>query len=394
MNITYLDNKVKKECNGCGACALVCPKNCIKMVEDGEGFLYPEIDKDKCVKCNKCRKVCSNFNEKKEKNEKAFVAINNEKQQLKESSSGGMFYILAEYVIRNKGVVFGVKYNENLEAIHAYAENMEECRKFCGSKYVRSNLKDSYVEVKKFLKDNRKVLFTGTACQISGLKKYLNQEYDNLILCDILCHANPSPKVFKLYIKNLEKIKNKKVKCVWFRSKENGWKNQTPIIEFEDGNKEEEDSYFKAFVYEMINRPSCYDCQFASKMRISDFTIGDFWGVEKVFQDIETEGGVSLLNVNSEKGLKIFDEIKDKMQYRVIDYDLACSFNHYKNVQVHSNRDKFFKGICNGKINENNIIIYMNKYRKTSIIKKIVRKIRIVLSKIQQKRFYSMREKT
>lgn len=382
MNNTYLDNKMKNTCNGCGVCALVCPKKCIKMVEDGEGFLYPEIDESKCIKCNKCRRFCANFNNKEEKNEKAYVAINNSNEQLKESSSGGMFYILAEYTIKNNGVVFGVTYNKNLKAVHECAETLEECKKFCGSKYVRSDLQDSYSKVKQFLDEGRKVLFTGTACQISGLKKFLGKEIENLILCDILCHANPSPKVFELYIKNLEKIKNKKVKYVWFRSKENGWKNQTPIIEYEDGQKEEENSYFIAFVWEMINRPSCYSCQFASKRRISDFTIGDFWGIEKVFPDIETTGGVSLLNVNSEKGSRIFDEVKEKMNYKEVDYELACSFNHYHNVSVHSNRDKFFKGISDGSINENNIIEYMKKYTKKPLYRRIIGKGKRIIKKI------------
>lgn len=342
MDNTYLDNKIKNICNGCGVCALVCPKKCIKMVEDTEGFLYPEVDESKCIKCNKCKKYCANFNEKKEKNEKAYIAINNSNEQLRKSSSGGVFLALAEYIINNNGVVFGVTYNNELEAVHEYAETIEECEKFCGSKYVRSNLQDSYIKVKEYLNDGRKVLFTGTACQISGLKKFIGNENENLILCDILCHANPSPKVFKLYIKNLEKVKKKKVKYIWFRSKENGWKNQTPIIEFTDGTKEEENSYFKAFVSEIINRPSCYNCQFASKRRISDFTIGDFWGIEKVNPKIKTENGVSLLNVNSEKGNRIFNELKEKITFEEANYDLACSFNHYHNVSENINRNKFF----------------------------------------------------
>lgn len=247
---------------------------------------------------------------------------------------------------------------------------------------MRSDLQDSYIKVKEFLDAGRKVLFTGTACQISGLKKYLGKQNDNLILCDILCHANPSPKVFELYIKNLEKIKNQKVKYVWFRSKENGWKNQTPIIEYEDGEKVEEKSYYIAFVNEIIDRPSCNSCQFASKRRVSDFTIGDFWGIEKVFPDIETTEGVSLLNVNSEKGFEIFEEVKDKMNYKEVDYDLACSFNHYHNVNVHSKRDKFFKGISDGSINENNIIDYMKKYTKKPLYRKILGKVKRIIKKI------------
>lgn len=379
MGNTYLDNKIKNTCNGCGVCKLVCPVNAIEMKEDGEGFLYPEINESKCIHCNKCRKACANFNDKKEENEKAYVAMNHSEDQLKISSSGGMFYLLAEYVIKQKGVVCGVTYNNKLEVVHAFAENLEECKKFCGSKYVRSDLQNSYQKVKEFLNNDRYVLFTGTACQISGLKKYLEKEYDKLILCDILCHANPSPKVFKLYIKNLEKIKHKKVKTIWFRSKENGWRNQTPIIEFEDGETEEENSYFNAFVNEMINRPSCHACSFASKRRISDFTIGDFWGIEKVLPEIDTSKGVSLLTVNSKKGFKIFDEINEKMLFKEVDYNLACSFNHYHNVDVHKKREKFFKGISDGTINENNIISYMNKYTKRPLYRRILSKYKRVL---------------
>lgn len=376
MYNTYLDDKLKSKCNGCGVCALVCPKHCIRMIEDEEGFLYPEIDEKKCIKCNKCRKICGNYNDKNDNNEHAYAAINNSKEQLNDSSSGGMFYILAEYVINNNGVVFGVTYSENLEAIHEFATDLQECKKFQGSKYVRSNLKNSYEEVRNFLEKGKIVLFTGTACQISGLKKYLNKDYENLILCDILCHANPSPKVFKMYIENLQMVKNKKVKTIWFRSKENGWRNQTPIVEYEDGEKNEENSYFKAFVCEMINRPSCYSCQFASKRRITDFTIGDFWGINKVIPDLDESQGVSLLTVNSEKGDRLLEIIKEKMTLKSVDYDLACSFNHYHNVKEHKNREIFFDKVASGEINSNNIIKNMNKYTKRTIYEKVLGKLK------------------
>ena len=376
MENTYLDNKTKNTCNGCGVCALICPKKCIKMIEDSEGFLYPIIDESKCIKCNKCRKLCGNVNEKKQVNEKAYACINKSEEQLQDSSSGGMFCILAEYVIKNNGVVFGVTYNKDLVAIHDFAETLQDCKKFCGSKYVRSDLQKSYQNVKSFLESDREVLFTGTACQVNGLKKYLGKEYKKLILCDILCHANPSPKVFKLYKENLEKLERQKVKNVLFRSKETGWRNQTPIIQYENDIKKEENTYFKAFVSEMINRPSCNSCEFASKRRISDFTIGDFWGIEKIIPDIDTKKGVSLLNVNSDKGFEIFDKVKEKMNSIEVDYDLACSFNHYSNVPTHKNRNRFYNDLANSKINNNNIIYYMNKYTKRSFYKRVLGKVK------------------
>lgn len=382
---SYFDTYKKEDCNGCGTCSLICPVNAIKMTEDEEGFFYPKIDEKKCIKCNKCRKYCGNINDKKEENEKAYIAINNSKEELDISSSGGMFYILAKYVIEKRGLVCGVTYNQNLEVIHDFADTLEECKKFCGSKYVRSDLKDTYKKTKEYLEDDRYVLFTGTACQISGLNKFLEKDYKKLILCDILCHANPSPKVFKMYIKNLEKVKNKKVKKIWFRSKETGWKNQIPLIEYEKGEKEEENSYFQAFVSELINRPSCSSCQFATKRRVTDFTIADFWGIEKVDSNINTKDGVSLLTVNSEKGSRIFEEVKEKMMYKKIDYNLAASFNHYKNAQVNKNRNKFFKNIVNGKINENNIIDYLKKYTKKSLYNKVTIKFKRIIKKILKK---------
>lgn len=381
MKQTYFDNKIKSTCNGCGACSLICPVNAIKMQEDSEGFLYPIVDEEKCIKCNKCRNVCSNFNTKQEKNEKAYASINKSKEQLNEASSGGMYYLLADYVINNNGVVCGVTYNEDLEVVHEFAETMQECRKFCGSKYVRSNLQDSYLKVKEFLENDRYVLFTGTACQVNGLKQYLGKEYEKLILCDILCHANPSPKVFKMYIKNLEIKKNKKVKMIYFRIKENGWKNENPIIEYEDGEREEENSYIMAFSKELINRPSCHSCQFASKRRISDFTIGDFWGIDKVLPKLDISNGVSLLTVNTAKGANIFDNIKEKMICHEVDYEIASIYNHYSNVKPHENREKFFKDLSNSKINEQNMIESLRQYRKRKLYKRIVGRITSIIQR-------------
>jgi len=378
MKNKYLENKEKKYCNGCGICANICPVNAIKMVEDKEGFLYPEIDNEKCINCQKCKNICSHFNIKNTYKEKVYASYTTNEIELKECSSGGMFYILVKYVIENNGVVFGVKFNEQLKAEHDYAETLEECKKFRGSKYVRSDIKDSYYKVKEFLDNGRMVLFTGTPCQCNALKIYLGKKYENLIICDIVCHANPSPKVFEKYIKELKKIKTKKVQNIYFRSKENGWKNQTPIIEYEDKEKEEEYTYFYAFVRELIGRPSCHSCPFASPNRISDFTIGDLWGLENMNLTIEMKDGVSLFTVNSEKAEKIFEIIKKYIIAEEIERDKAYSYNHYKNVLPHKNRQKFFNKIDNSK----SIIQLMKKYSKDSIIKRGKNKLKNIARNI------------
>lgn len=367
----YFDTYDKKDCNGCKICSLKCPKNAIEMVEDEEGFYYPKIDEKKCINCGLCKKICSNFNNNSSDEQVAYIAINNNKEELKNSASGGIFFTLARYVINNNGVVFGVEYDEKLNVKHGFATTIEECRKFQGSKYVRSDIGAAYADIEKFLKKDRLVLFTGTPCQCQGLKKYLNKDYDNLIICDIICHANPSQKVFNKYINSLGKKYKSKVENIQFRSKENGWRNSTPIIKLRDGNIIEDDLFYKAFSQELIDRPSCHNCKFSGINRVTDFTIGDFWGVEKILpKKDEYDNGVSVFLVNSKKAKKIFLDISKNINFREINLEDAFKYNHNSNLPMHKNRKRFFKNIDKKDICEN-----IEECLKKPIYKRIIKKL-------------------
>lgn len=380
MENVYLEKNNKKDCNGCGICTLNCPVNAIQMEEDNEGFYYPKIDLEKCINCNMCRNICSNFCES-DKNDVAYMAINKNLDERKNSASGGMFYLLAKYVIDRKGVVFGVEYTEDLKVRHNYYDTLEDCKKFQGSKYVRSNINDSYHRVKHFLDNDKYVLFTGTPCQCNALKVFLKKDYEKLILCDIICHANPSQKIFDMYIDELEKKYSSKIISYDFRSKENGWKSSLPLIKFENGKVISDKTFYLGFVGELFNRPSCNSCKFCTEDRVTDFTIGDFWGIDKVLPNVHDDDlGISLIIPNSLKSKEIFDELKEKIYCIKVDKNIAFKFNHNSNIEANPKRDKFFNNL-----NEISIIDNINDSLKINFIQKLYMKVK---KKILRKIYY------
>jgi len=334
--------KTKKDCCGCAACMNVCPKQAIAMKADQDGFIYPEVNNDLCIECGLCKKVCAfqNIPVKADEPIATYAAINKNKEVLSSSASGGIFGALAAMVLEKKGVIFGCAYNEDMEPEHICVNNLFDLHKIQGSKYVQSNINDTYTKAKKYLKGNRWVLFTGTPCQIAGLKSYLGKDYENLITADLICHGVPPSQFFKGYIRYLEDKLNGKIMDFKFRDKSKGWGLQAKIIYEKRGTVREkfllplESYYYYYFLKGDVYRESCYECKYACGSREGDFTMGDYWGVEKAHPVIETKNGVSVLLVNSIKGMKLLPELKEYLNITKSTFEQARERNGQLNRPV------------------------------------------------------------
>ncbi|MDD2371388.1 MAG: Coenzyme F420 hydrogenase/dehydrogenase, beta subunit C-terminal domain [Firmicutes bacterium] len=312
----------KNKCCGCEACRDVCPTTAIKMVPDKYGFIYPVIDQNVCIDCGLCKKVCAFQFVEISNNEPltVYAGINKNRNSIINSSSGGLFSALASITIKNNGIVYGCAWSEDMQAEHICTDKLEDLHKIQGSKYVQSNMTNIYKNVKKQLINGRKVLFTGVPCQIAALNKFLDKEYVNLITADVICHGVPNQIYFKDYIRNLESTLNGKIINMNFRDKSNGW-SLLAKISYKKGDKllnkkipNSESYYYKQFLNGDIYRDSCYECKYAGGTRQGDFTMGDFWGVEKFHSKLNTKNGVSILLVNSVKAGKLIDDIKEYME--------------------------------------------------------------------------------
>jgi len=303
----------KYNCCGCGACYQVCPQSCISMKYDDEGFFYPHTNTDLCTNCSLCELTCPTKNDvcniHPQDTFVSYSLIDNIRQK---GSSGGLFQTIAEYVIRSGGIVFGARFDQNWNIIHDYTDTIKGITAFCGSKYLQSNTGNSYKQSKSFLDKGKMVLYSGTPCQIYGLKKYLRKEYANLITIDFVCHGVPSPKVWQSYLDysiSKKGISRQKIAHISFRDKCTGWKRYSLTIKDDQGTKAstpfKKSSYMQLFLRNFILRPSCYNCRFKNGTNISDITLGDFWGVTDIRPDLDDDKGLSILLVNSPKGMEI-----------------------------------------------------------------------------------------
>lgn len=307
----------KSDCCGCSACYSICPHHAIEFVEDQEGFFYPVFNQNLCIECGLCEKVCPVIHYKKELkngNPVIYSAINNNVKQYMQSSSGGIFILLCEYIISKGGIVCGVIYDENFIVKHSFAKTLDECSAFQGSKYVQSDIREIYPKIKSILKKNVPILFSGTPCQVAGLKLYLRKNYDNLFTVDLICHGVPSPKVFQDYL-SFVKGKNK-ISYINMKSKSN---NKGTAIKFSFTNGKsichtiKTDLWNKLYFSHYIVRPSCHNCQFTHYNRPGDITIGDYWGIDKYYPEFHSGKMVSLIMINNNKGAFILNNISIKI---------------------------------------------------------------------------------
>lgn len=408
-----IEIKDKKDCCGCNACATVCAKHCITMKSDEEGFLYPIVDKDACSDCGLCEKVCPVINQSEPRKPlKVYAAKNKNEEIRRQSSSGGIFTLLAEKVIAEGGVVFGARFNEEWNVIHDYTDTIEGIAAFRGSKYVQSTIGDTYHKAKDFLVQGRKVLFSGTPCQIAGLKKYLRREYENLLTVDVVCHGVPSPLVWRTYLDETRyQLRSKRgvgkktvplpmdelpvITGISFRDKTNGWKKYGFRLRYAAFKatentvsaplyKEEKvllkpfrnNIFMQGFLANLYLRPSCYACAARSGKSESDISIADFWGVQKFYPEFDDDKGVGLILINSEKGKDIYNIVDAQNVVATYEQGLKGNPCLEHSVMQTNDRNVFWK---NFSTRDMRFVGHLYKKQTPSILTRILKKITRIL---------------
>lgn len=373
-----IEIKNKEDCCGCSACSLVCPKKCISLEADQEGFQYPVVNTDTCINCNRCVQVCPVLNASNEratdgemedrteythrkisetlKPVQTFIAYNQNSTVRQASTSGGVFSVFAEYVISNNGFVYGAAFDKNFNIVHDCASTAKGFGAFRGSKYVQSDQAGVYSKVKSQLDEGCIVLYSGTPCQVVGLKRFLGKEYDNLITVDIFCHGVGSPKYWKKYLHFMEGKYKAPIHEIRFREKTYGYNSACMAVYFNNGKSSHRDHdadlYWTAFSKCYIFRPSCYACRFKTINHCSDFSIGDYWGDENLGSDFRAANGCTLLLVHSMKGQEIMKKVAPYIRVESIDLEKALLVNggHMPSKLISSSpkpidRDQFFDSI-------------------------------------------------
>lgn len=315
-------------CCGCSACVDICPKNAIKMERDKQGFLFPTINQEVCVECGQCLKVC-HFDMSKLKDLfhpiEVYAATSVDRDAVMHSASGGVFYSIANAIMKQKGVVVGCAYNKEgrtLSVKHIVAHDLQDLKRLQGSKYVQSETEGIYKKVKELAQQNYPVLFSGTPCQVAACRSFLGNDFENVFYVDVICHGVPSQELFKEYIAYLEKKRHIEIEEVLFRDKSKGWELAGSIIYQKNGKKYKKyfktgsSAYYALFLRAQTYRESCYECPYAQEKRCGDITLGDYWGVEKTHPEylnsnggkLNINAGISCIMVNTQKGKALLNE--------------------------------------------------------------------------------------
>ena len=374
-----IDEICKRErCTGCSACAQVCPRGCIAMQPDAEGFLRPVICGERCVSCGLCQKTCPVNHPVDDDGQKpaAFATRHKDEETRRLSSSGGVFSALAKQVLSRGGAVIGAGFDEAHMVIHKVCTDESGLDELRRSKYVQSDIHGTFKEARKLLQNGKPVLFCGTPCQVGGIKAFMSKDEPGLYTVDFICHGVPSPAVWKKYLAFREQQVGAAAEQVSFRDKRTGWQNYSLCIGFKNHarycNTVRQDMYLRSFIMNMILRPSCSQCAFKQIHRQSDLTIADFWSIDQLDTTWNDDSGVSLVMVHTPKGQKLLSDAAAELETRTVPFDAAVASNPSMTHSVQKNilRDRFMRDLDRLPFDQ-----LHEKYCGTGIAAKIRRKV-------------------
>ncbi len=383
-----LDNK--KDCVGCGLCVNICPNNCIGMECENDGFWYPKIDTRICISCGKCKRTCPVNKPKIQIQPNGCYALkDNDKTSRKKSSSGAASAVFYQQIIRQGGAFCGVKLNNELHAVHDLTCCMEDIDLYRDSKYVQSNMCEAWDKIADCLEHGQKVLVTGTPCQIAAVHSRFS-DTDNLILVDFICSGVPDPSLFELYKKDLEDRKGQPLKKFYFRDKTNGWKESNIRVVYTDETEDiitrDNSDYFQLFGNNLFFRECCYECRFKAFNTYADLTIGDYWGIEKLYPELDDDSGCSVVIVNTQKGKQFFETSTKNCVIKSTPLEFAIE-THPKlihSISKNPYRNQFYNIYKKG-----NTKLYHKAIKRcigTSMFNKVMRKLLLKIKKQKGKR--------